>query len=211
MIAVLIVDDDAEKVTLVRGVVEKAAGDVGVNVDVAANAYDAGIAMSARTYDLMILDILLPVRRNEAARPDGGVRVLESLRSATPPRLPGHIVGLTAYGDLLEKYAPQFGEDLWFVVAFDPSSTQWEQRLTHRVEYIASLEATKSGAYSCDLGIVTALHKVELEAVLALETEWKETRRPGDDCIYHEANFKRSGRSVSVIAAAAVEWVCVPQ
>lgn len=205
MISVLIVDDDPKKVEVVRGVVEKAAGNLGANVQVAGNAYDAGQLMGGCAYDLMILDILLPVRRGEEARPDGGVRVLDSLKSATPPRLPAHIVGLTAYADLLNKYAPQFGEDLWFVVRFDFSSNDWEQRLSHRVEYIASQEARNNAAYNCDVGIVTALHEVELEAVLGLEANWTETRRPGDDCIYHAGKFDRSGRSLSVVAAAAVE------
>src|SRR5688500_2753948 len=110
MISVLIVDDDPQKVQLIRRVVEKAAESVGTDVQVAANAFDAGNLMAGRAYDLMILDILLPVRRGEEARPDGGVKVLESLKSAIPPRLPSYIVGLTAYGDLLRKYAPQFGE-----------------------------------------------------------------------------------------------------
>jgi nucleoside phosphorylase/CheY-like chemotaxis protein len=205
MISVLIVDDDPQKVQLIRRVVEKAAESVGTDVQVAANAFDAGNLMAGRAYDLMILDILLPVRRGEEARPDGGVKVLESLKSAIPPRLPSYIVGLTAYGDLLRKYAPQFGEELWFVVRFESASTEWEHRIANLVEHIASLQVKNTDAYGCDLGIVTALHKVELEAVLGLEPNWRETRRAGDDCIYHEARFERSGRSLSVVAAAAVE------
>jgi nucleoside phosphorylase len=52
---------------------------------------------------------------------------------------------------------------------------------------------------------VTALHAIELEAVLTIDANWRNQKLDGDDVIYHRGEFVRDGRRVQVVAAAAIE------
>ena len=71
MIEVIIVEDDDSKRDRVKSKIEDAALTEGANVKIVKSVYEAGEEIGQKKYDLMILDVCLPLRDKEAPREDG--------------------------------------------------------------------------------------------------------------------------------------------
>jgi CheY-like chemotaxis protein len=65
--------------------------------------------MEARRYDLLVLDINLPLRRETQPVRDGGLRLLKQLQLGGPRlKYPEHIIGLTEYPELYDEFVRDF-------------------------------------------------------------------------------------------------------
>jgi nucleoside phosphorylase/CheY-like chemotaxis protein len=204
VIAILIVDDDKDKRDQVRALVVEMVGDESEVVD-ASSVAEAAERLRERAFDLMVLDLNLPQRAGEEPRRDGGSRLMEMLKGQVL-RKPTHIVGLTAFAELVEKVGPSFSETLWHVVRYEPDTDGWFDPIGRRISYIVDSKTTVAAeGYGCDLAIITALTKVELEAVLALPAAWSPRNLEGDDAEYFVGRAVGEGFAGSLVAAAANE------
>lgn len=205
-IEILVVDDSERKINAIRKLAEGILAPDSFALDVVHTVHAAGQRLRSKNYDLLILDISVPMRDGEAPSPTGGVSLLNSLRIRTDLRRPTFIIGLTAYGELHEAHAESFRQDLWYLVRYDDKSTEWERSIGAVLVHILETKSESSrGEYDYDLAIITALHRIELESVLALPGGWRLHTAPEDATIYHVGEFNREGRRLRVVAAAATE------
>ncbi|MBN8625959.1 MAG: response regulator [Planctomycetes bacterium] len=206
MISVLIVEDDKSKRAKIVNAIS--AGDFKSEIHIveAASVATAAANLEQSHFDLMILDVQLPKRDNESAHPENGAELLRQVQVRSTFHRPTHIVGLTGYGDVFDRYSQQFAEFNWTLLLYDNTSDGWQRRLSARLEYIrAGKEIEQNKDYQSDLGIVVALEDVELRAVLALDAGWERHRVAGDDTIYYTGQFKSKEKSLTVVAAAAIQ------
>ncbi|TAL39502.1 MAG: hypothetical protein EPN97_02250 [Alphaproteobacteria bacterium] len=169
--------------------------------------YDAECALIENLFDLLILDINVPLRQGEDTRRHGGLTLLRNIkRKGTQFNVPDHIVGITAYQDIKDEVLPSF-DGQWHVLYFDPSSDDWEIKLTEKLSHISAAKQqrlNKNSNYQYDVAIVTALETPELAAVRKLPLEWKPPHQDANDStIYHEGYIPSDHRNISVIAASA--------
>jgi nucleoside phosphorylase len=205
MIQILVVEDDPAKKIQLLAFIHQILGEDATVITPVDNAYQAGLHLRRTRFDLLILDISLPLRDGEAADPEGGLKILRAINTRRVYNRPAHIVGLTAYRELADRVAGEFERDMWFVVHYDPSSDEWQQPLGRKLIHIAETSEASPPSYETDLAIITALHQVELEAVLQLPGGWATLPRENDDTIYHHGRFTRGSHGVGVVAAAAIE------
>jgi len=213
IVQILLVDDDAGKVERTTRVVRERLGDRNVEIINAPTAHDAAACLERTRFDLMVLDLNLPRRGGEPPKHDGGLLILRQLVKGGPRlRRPTHIVGLTAFPDLLAQFNNEFQEEGWQLIQYDDTSDSWELAVGNKVLHIAeAIAPQRTGEeYRCDVAVLTALKHIELEAVLDLDARWSERRLPGDDTFYFNGVFERDGRKVSVVAASALEMGMVP-
>lgn len=204
MIAILVVDDDAAKMSRVTELCSTVLDGYDVQMASAATVSAALRKMRNIQYDLMILDLNLPMREGDTPRNDGGVRILHSIAKRRPGlQSPKHIVGLSAYDELVVSESQHFAAEMWSLLKYDASSDEWERKLAAKLLHLATSGQSQVG-YRTDLAIITALHSVELEAVLALPVKWKPDAPSGDDTIYHQGEFVGS-QNLSVVCAASTE------
>jgi nucleoside phosphorylase/CheY-like chemotaxis protein len=205
MIRILIVDDDEKKVAAIEAVVRQISREIAV--DLARTGSAAFELFKAVTYDLVVLDLMLPLREGEDARADGGRILFETLQRRSELNKPRHVICLSAYDDVMVSNTEFFDNETSVILRYDVSANSWKDRLARRIVYIA--EGKQDGrtvdAFKVDLCIVTALTLVELEAVLALPAAWTVLSDDTDDTIYHRGTFSEAGRKVSVVCAAATE------
>lgn len=205
MLRILVVDDDSEKLRAVA----RAIGEIpGISLDDIFDARDATSAkrlLKQQRFDLLILDIALPLRNDQDPIPTGGLDLLDEIISRPMYLRPDHVVGLTAYPEVLESAKSRFENDLWSVVHFDRTSDVWVGLLKRKIEHIIAVQsATKAQVdYEADLCIVTALREPELAAVLDLPWNWTDLHVPGDMATYHQGSFSNSDETRSVFATAA--------
>lgn len=205
MLSVLVVEDDENKLRRVNeclsGVIDPASG----SIDHARDALSAKRMMKEHQYDLLILDIAIPDLPDTPPLRNGGIALLDQIFRRDIYKTPRHIIGLTAYDDVLEESSPRFTEDLLLILFYDPSSEIWARQLQRKIYqiYLTEQANPSTSDYLTQLCIVTALHDPELKAVLSLPWNWEKRQLPNDYTVYNRGYYSRSGRTYEVIAAAA--------
>ena len=205
MLKIILVEDDASKADRVSECLREAAASERSEVDIsrASDARSAKQLLKDNQYDLMVLDIALPERRDEDVKPLGGIDLLDEILRRDIYRKPQHIVGLTAFDEVLDDAGRRFADDLWLVVKYDARSEDWIERLTRKVHHllVASRSAEATLDYASDLCVLAALPEPELSGVLRLPWNWRDLQIENDSTIYHRGEFERDGSRRSVYAA----------
>jgi nucleoside phosphorylase/CheY-like chemotaxis protein len=202
MINLLIVDDSQVKVGHLVDFLSLFSTPEQLRIEAVGNVYEAAQALRGRVYDLLILDLNIPLRAGEPPRDEGGVRLLRAIQTRPDIKRPDHIVGLTAFDTLRAKHAGDFDEYLWTIVHYDPAQEDWLHRIGRKVVHIMQRGTDPSADYGVDLCLLTAMHSVELEAVLDLPCEWHAQAQGRDSTIYHKGKICNK---VDVVAASANE------
>ena len=203
-LSVLVVDDDSARAKSVSEALGKLPSQV--EICIVSDVISAKRELRTNTFDLVIIDIALPLRVHEAADPRGGLDLLKEVLIRNVYHRPRHFVGLTAYPDIYENAAAEFGNELWSVIYYDRSSEEWLEQLLSKARHILVSETAQQQSleYKCELCIVTALSDPELDSILRLNWGWKRLGPGTDATIYHEGQFTRlSGEQGRVIAARA--------
>lgn len=206
MLNVLIVDDDVPKARQISLVLQGVPGFPRDVVSHATNVHDAKNLLSNNKYDLLILDMLLPVGALDKPTSDAGLKLLNDLLNKRRYIVPTHIVGITAYNDLMETAGVELANRMLTLLHYDATSDDWKQKLTERTRHILLAQAAQSEAanYSYDFAIICALQSPELDALLRLPWDWQQHYQSKDDTIYYRGSIRVGNRQHSVISAAAL-------
>lgn len=203
MINILIVEDLAEKAAEVKTVCLAATE---CTVVIADTVHAAGGHLKERQFDLMVLDVKLPMRSNDPPRSDAGEMLLQQMKARREFKVPFHVIGLTAYEEALVTFKKMFEEFTWILIQYEPSSDLWKRQLTNWLQYAASAkEIAEHRDYETDLAIITALPTPELDEVLRLDAKWERRRILGDDTAYYAGHLARGESRLTVVAAAAIQ------
>jgi nucleoside phosphorylase len=204
LIRILVVEDDQEKLRRVTLVLTSATG---CSIDQIRDARDATAAkrlLRDEQFDLLVLDISLPLRSDQEPDRQGGLTLLDEVLGRNIYRRPAHIVGLTAYEDTAQLAAGRFRDDAFGLVRYDPSSQDWEETIRRKVEHIvASKFVDQKAEFDVDLCVLTALEDPELTALLDLKWGWQQRRFEGDGTVYQEGTTIGLNGAIRVVAAAA--------
>jgi nucleoside phosphorylase len=173
------------------------------DVLVAQNAMEARRLLSEYQIDLLILDVVLPLRPEDAPSVETSVELLQDIVEGDLYKRPDFILGLTAYEDAADAAGPQFSENLWTVVQFDDSTNSWMQPIRNCVEYIRKRKQQPiERSHLVDLCIVTALDDPEMRAILRLPWEWESPTPLDDTAFIRRGQLTSNGNKYSVVASA---------
>ena len=202
MISIIIVDDDPNKVKEIKKTLLEIKGILSENIDVATNFIQAKKMVGEKKYDLMLLDIYLPIRDGEEVVKHGGISLLKDISISPDNISPGHIIGITIYD--CEEFKKEFEDNLWFLIDYDIQSINWKILLTRKVEYLIKLENEESKeSYNYDIAIITSMRDPELLEILNLDANWSEINIKYDHINYYSGIFKKGEKELKVIAASA--------
>ncbi len=199
---ILVVDDNPRRYQrlverLTPALLERA------DLHIVTNAMDARDRLQSTLYDLMLLDILLPLRAETEPEQRHSQELLREVLEGDLNR-PKYLVGLSASAQALDSVAPFFEEHLWAIIAYNDASDEWLSQVENCARY-ATATTVNAGTpeYRTDIAVVCALPDPELRAVLALPWQWS-AARPIDDLLFvHEGRFQTASNEVRVCAAAA--------
>lgn len=179
-------------------------------MNIANNLNDARRYLSSERYDLLILDMNIPIKIGGDAKNNAGVDLLRDIDKLERINKPSNIVGLTAHEDLKELYECEFNISGWVLVQYSRISSIWKENLRNKIKYIIDDKKCKisnensSKEYDYDLAIITALRETELESVLNIkEACWEEFKIENDPTIYYKGIFKNEKKRIRVVAAAS--------
>ncbi len=106
MIKFLVIDDDQSKVDVIRSSLELLNVE---HIDVSTNVLDALNLLKSNKYDVVVLDLNLPIKPNGKIRQDAGLTILNTLCDGDM-NVPNSIIGLTSYEKLCDRYKSEFKE-----------------------------------------------------------------------------------------------------
>ena len=79
-----------------------------IDLETVHNTGEAKRRLREDQYDVLILDVFLPASPELAASVSGGIDLLEEINRRSVYKKPREIIGLTAYGEIIESSAGIF-------------------------------------------------------------------------------------------------------
>ena len=195
---ILIVEDSAPKRAAIASVIQEASK-CAIQVSTAASGNGARELLAQKKFDLVVLDLAIPLVEGGNADPNGGVSLLEAIDKTDTLLKPAFILGLTAFDNLYEKYSGQFASRLWGLEVYDPATGIWKARLAAKTVYITTQERNR---YQSDVVLITALESPELDAVMEWDAGWQQPVAL-DETTYVYSGFLTSGKTALAINAVA--------
>ncbi|MCK9617006.1 MAG: hypothetical protein M0R21_04135 [Lentimicrobiaceae bacterium] len=208
MINIIVVEDNPNKKEKIRMLIENSIDIPKENIDYAPNVNFAKRLIYKKSYDLMILDLVLPLDNDEIPKPETGLGFLDDLHSSPQIKPIIHIVGLTEFSDYIEKYKNKFGDYLWHLINYKAEESDWQEKLKnilyHLIKTKKEFLSNENIKYDYDIAIITAVSK-EKDAVLKLDADWSKISILNDSTSYYQGVFARNEKKLKVVSA------CTPQ
>jgi nucleoside phosphorylase len=111
------------------------------------------------------------------------------------------------FEELHSRYADFFEKRLFHLLNHEQKSNEWKSKLKKIVFHLVKLKedflSPSEFRYQYDAAFVTALYKLEFEAVLQLSSSWNKITHNEDPTIYYETTVEEDGKSKRIIAAFA--------
>lgn len=201
VVSVLVVEDNEDKQAGINAAIRARTPDAEIKVVISVAAGKQ--ALREKTYDLVLLDLLLPLSDYGGPSRNGGLTLLEILHTDPSMLHPRYVVGITSFEEIADEQRSDFEAKTWCIVRYDPSGSDWVEQLNAVLSYIDRTKIQESQTdYLTDVFFITALRKPEFAAVLQLPITWGPALEPvGDEHFLRRGKTQFSARSVSVIAA----------
>lgn len=211
---ILIVEDDTAKLQKILTCLTSLVAIALSDIDDVRDGLSAREQLKHSKYDLLIIDIAIPDRRDREAQANGGVELLEDIAEQSDYIVPDHIIGLSAFEELVQASHEVFARRDWHVIHYDPASEAWQMQIKAKAEHLIAATRSKQHAepdYESDIAIVCALREPELTAIRDLPWEWQAIRTALDHVTYFKGRFTSSqGRAGIAYAAAAPKMGMAP-
>lgn len=160
----LVVDDDSSKVDLLRGELISN-GVLPQDIVDADSVVSARRALASGSFDVMLLDVLLPTRRGALPSGANSIELLKEIIDDGTSTAPRYIVGVTAELAAIEAHAVDFSRMTSNVILVTPGEDAWKEFLRNLISFLTKVNASHS-AFDVDICVLDALKTPELDAVI---------------------------------------------
>jgi nucleoside phosphorylase/CheY-like chemotaxis protein len=201
---VLVIDDQPNRYS---ALLERLVPSVlkGGNAEFANCVRDALEKLKQKSFDILIVDMLLPETPWGEPADDGGAKVLEHLEEDDELKRPKYIIGITAAAQQSAAVAKMFDARPWLLLRTTGGGNPWEEQLEVLIRHVESLEAAQDDAeYLTDLCVLTALRSPEFEALALAGFELPEPLPVDSATFAQRGSLMSAGRSLSVVAACCL-------
>ena len=160
---VLLIDDSELKINQLK----KFLIDQGIDENdllIAEDAVDASKKLLKHKIDLMLIDVLLPARKDAKPLADTSINLLRQIVEDEILPTPTHILGVTACEETRNAFDDQFRELVTNVLHVSADQDDWKKILQPYVQRLLRTE-NENTSFIYDVVILNALRKPELEAI----------------------------------------------
>lgn len=131
---ILIVEDNEMKRNLIKETISKCNGKI--DIDSCTNTMSAKENLVNKDYDILILDLNLPIFDGDDSTDESGIMLYEEIDRSKMYKKPQEIIIVTAHQELKEKYADKIEKGLLSIIIYDSSLELWKEQLTNRINYL---------------------------------------------------------------------------
>lgn len=163
MIKILIIDDVQEKVDALTGTLLNLYPAGEISIDSAGTIAYGREKLQSATYDLLILDMVLPEHEGAEASRTAGARFLFEIYQNESIKTPLQIIGLTEHDTEFSELQKEFKDKLWYLLFYSRTSDDWKEQLKTKVfqlgQYKKGVEEEVATRDKFDIGIICALRE----------------------------------------------------
>lgn len=212
MIQILILDDSQDKRNSLKSVIQPLFPQGEIVIDEADCLVDGRELLQEKTYDMLILDMVLPEHREDLETEmnrRGGVELLEEIYINQSIKKPIQIIGLTEYEEEFSEQQKEFKDKLWYLLFYSRKNNEWKVQLKDKVCQLGQmkkdLEASIKNSNTHDLGIICALNEEFIMMQKAfVGCDWKSIQVEGLPYVFKTTKITGSHlKDYSIIAACA--------
>ena len=205
MINILIMDDGTEKVNRIQSVLTGMCMVPPENIDIARSLNSGRRKLFEKFYDLLILDLVLPVNDGEEIEPNKSEGFIDELYRIGRLKKPTYVIGLSQYEERVTANHKLFDLKLWKLIHYDLKIADWEQMLQNAVESILSTKEQLLNSIKnqnkYDVGIICALSEEFEQMKIASNQEWKKINIEGFSNDFYTAELRTElGHTLRIIA-----------
>lgn len=198
---ILIADDSSEKIAIIIKALKELPEYDMLEVDYKLDLLKAKERLMQTFYDLLILDLNMPVELGDTPNMTAGVEFIDEIMSTKQIKKPLDIFVLSAFDTSLQSFKEQVERSGFVAMHYDELSTEWHDVLYSKVNHL--LDCHLQRKYTprlpqCNVLVVTAV-PIETQAVLSWGYKWSELSVEGDSTKYRHADAKPNGKSISII------------
>ncbi len=129
MINILIVDDSKRKSKSIVDFVKGILAGSEYNIDLAMSVNTASKKCTDTSYDLVVLDLLLPINENSNPEKTGGLRFLNNINNRKEIKQPKNLIGLTSFEDIASTLTEDFHKSGYIISNYSTDSENWKNPL----------------------------------------------------------------------------------
>ena len=207
MIDILIIEDSLEKFEAIKTTIKEINVNIGNKIQHAQSIIEAKIFLEKVLFDILVIDLVIPLRAGEEANPENCCQLLEEIETSPFLKSPLSIIGLTQYDDLNPKFSDFFEERLYYLLNYEKSSNEWKSRMKKAIFHLLKLKedflSPVEFRYKYDAAFVTALYTPEFQAVLKLSNDWTPINHSDDPSLYYETTITQDGKTKRILASFA--------
>lgn len=172
------------------------------DIDTETTGAGAREALKEKSYDLLLLDVLLKFRPESEPMLDTSINLMTELVETKALKKPAHIIGITAYEDAEAKARFVFQQQAWTILRSSDMSSDWLAPLGQSVKYIlAQRNQGTTLEHGVDLIVISAL-RLEMQA-FHKKWEWDGDEPLDDSTFIRKGRFQSGARECTVVSAVA--------
>lgn len=177
-------------------------------VELVASADEAHTKLENEYFDLLVLDILLPLyETDDDVSHEHSLAILHRINNDEEILRPGKVIGITADLDAAGAAKDTFSDCTWSIIDYSQIDDEWQQRIINCVKYIVQEKLSRpsevQSASQTDVVIICALETPEFDALMDLPWNWAAARPIHDHMFVRDGWFFSSGLKITVSAAFA--------
>ncbi|MDC9721457.1 MAG: response regulator [Urechidicola sp.] len=150
MIQILIVDDNPTKQEKIKNTILDSHNVKETDIALADCIKEARRLLYRNNYDLMILDLVLPIEKTGECEANNGVNFLSEIQISPSINPPIHIVGLSGYKDQVLEFNADFKMKLWNLIEYEANTTAWQDQLNSIIFHLVKTRQRFLGASLSD-------------------------------------------------------------
>lgn len=163
MIKILILDDTETKISKIKSVILNNCNIPKENIDVAVSINAGRKLLCSNDYDLLLLDLVLPL--NDGEEPDRleGPKFIDEIYTNERINIPNQIIGLTQFDEFYIELKERFEDKVWHLLKYEQSKNDWITRLQNKIIHLRknkeSLQNSILNEYKYDIALICALQE----------------------------------------------------
>ena len=198
-------DDNTDKTNRIKSVLTGMCMVNADNIEIARSLNSGRNKLLKNLYDLLLLDLVLPVNDDDPIEPGKSEDFINELYRIGRFKKPRYVIGLSQYEEKVVANTGKYENKLWKLIHYDLQKDDWEQILQNAVEAIVStkeqLLAILQNKNKYDIGVICALSEEFEQMKIASGLEWKKVTIEGISNDFFEADLRTElGHTLKIIA-----------
>ena len=198
---ILIADDASQKIGAIINVLKEMQEFDSISIDHVLDLNTARQKLSSEYYDLLILDLNMPMSIGESPNMKAGAEFVDEIMDTEKIKKPVDIIVLSAFDESVNEFKQQVERTGFVIIQYDENVLEWQEILKSRVSYLCLLGEQRDYVPKqppCDVLFVTAVD-IETAAFLNLNCEWRTFKVDGDSTIYRHATIKTNNGVCNIV------------